>query len=114
MAFRNPRGRADLSGGFRRRPKIQTDAGAEVVIAAGGVVMALLAHAGVYGTPAGAPILNGITTLVKMGEMAVKLNRIMGGTFTSKRLMYAPPGPDQIAEIREYYGAHIYPTVKPK
>ena len=49
-----------------------------------------------------------------MGEMAVKLNRIMGGTFTSKRLQYAPPGPDQIAEIREYYGAHIYPTVKPK
>ena len=64
--------------------------------------------------PSGAPILNGITTLVKMGEMAVKLDRIMGGTFTSKRLQYAPPGPDQIAEIREYYGADIYPTVKPK
>ena len=65
-------------------------------------------------TPSGAPILNGITTLVKMGEMAVKLDRIMGGTFTSKRLQYAPPGSDQIAEIREYYGANIYPSVKPK
>ena len=63
------------------------------MIAAGGVVMALLAHAGVYTTPSGAPILNGITTLVKMGEMAVKLDRIMGGTFTSKRLQYAPPAP---------------------
>src|SRR5262249_35824059 len=81
--------------------KASTDAGAEVVIAAGGVVMALLAYAGVYTTPSGAPILNGITMLVKMGEMAVRLDRIMGGTFTSKRLQYAPPGPDQIAEIRE-------------
>jgi allantoin racemase len=112
--FENKAVQADLIGQFQNAAKANTDAGAEVVIAAGGVVMALLAHAGVYNTPSGAPILNGITTLVKMGEMAVKLNRIMGGTFTSKRLQYAPPGPDQIAEIREYYGANIYPTVKPK
>ena len=46
-----------------------------------------------------------------MGEMAVRLDKIMGGTFTSKRLQFAPPGPDQIEEIREYYGAAIYPTV---
>jgi hypothetical protein len=54
--------------------------------------------------------LNGITALVKMGEMAARLNRIMGGTFTSKRLSYAPPGSEQIDEIRKYYG-NIYPTV---
>ena len=71
-----------------------------------------VAHAGVYTTPSGAPILNGITNLVKMGEFAVKMDKIMGGTFTSKRLQYAPPSPDQIEEIREYYGAEIYPTVK--
>ena len=59
------------------------------------------------------PILNGITALVKMGEMAVKLDRIMGGRFASKRLQYAPPGPDQIDEIRKYYG-DVYPTVKGK
>ena len=63
-----------------------------MVIAAGGVPMALLAYAGVHTTPSGAPILNGITTLVKMGEAAVKLDRIMGGNFTSKRLHYKPPG----------------------
>ena len=96
---------------FQAAAKATTDAGAEVVIAAGGVPMALLAIAGVHTTPSGAPILNGITTLVKMGEMAVKLDRIMGGTFTSKRLHYRPPGADQIAEIRKHYGAHIYPTV---
>jgi allantoin racemase len=101
----------DLIEQFQAAAKANTDAGAEVVIAAGGVVMALLAHAGIYTTPSGAPILNGITTLVKMGEMAARLDKIMGGTFTSKRLQYAPPGPDQIDEIREYYGAAIYPTV---
>jgi allantoin racemase len=109
--FADPVIQKDLIDQFQAAAKANTDAGAEVVIAAGGVVMALLAHAGVYTTPSGAPILNGITTLVKMGEMAVKLDRIMGGTFTSKRLQFAPPGPDQIDEIREYYGASIYPTV---
>ncbi|MBI2293479.1 MAG: hypothetical protein HYU73_24755, partial [Betaproteobacteria bacterium] len=44
---------------------------------------------------------------------AVKLDRIMGGKFTSKRLAYAPPGRDQIDEIRKYYG-DVYPTVKGK
>ena len=83
-----------------------------MVIAAGGVVMALLAHADIHQTEDGIPILNGITNLVKLGEMAVKLNRIMGGRFTSKRCSYAPPPPDQIVEFRKHYGADIYPTVK--
>jgi len=111
-AFNDETAKNAVVGQFQAAAKVVTDAGAEVVIPAGGVAMALLAQAGVYQTPSGAPILNGITTLVKMGEMAVALSRIMGGTFTSKRLQYAPPGPEQIAEIRKYYGAHIYPTVK--
>ena len=85
--------------------------GAEVVIPAGGGVMTLLAYAGVYTASRNTPILNAITALVKMGEMAVKLDRIMGGNFTSKRLSYAPPGSDQIDEIRKYFG-DVYPTVK--
>ncbi len=89
------------------------DMGAEVVIPAGGGVMTLLAHSGIYTASRGTPILNAITALVKMGEMAVKMDRIMGGNFTSKRLTYAPPGSDQIDEIRKYYG-DIYPTVKGK
>jgi len=86
--------------------------GAEVVIAAGGVVMVLLSWAGVFTAARETPILDGTIALVKMGEAAVKLNRAMGGKFTSKRLVYAPPPADQIAELRSYYGAHIYPTVK--
>jgi allantoin racemase len=97
---------------FNRAARANAEAGAEVVIAAGGVVMALLAHADIHQTEDGMPILNGITNLVKLGEMAVKMNRIMGGRFTSKRCSYAPPPPDQIVEFRKHYGADIYPTVK--
>ena len=86
------------------------EAGAEVVIPAGGVVMALLADAGIHEANRNAPILNGITALVKTAEAVVKMNRIMGGKFTSKRLYYAPPAPDQIDEIRKFYG-NVYPSV---
>ena len=84
---------------FNRAARANSAAGAEVVIAAGGVVMALLANADIHQTEDGMPILNGITNLVKLGEMAVKLNRIMGGRFTSKRCTYAPPPPDQIDQF---------------
>jgi hypothetical protein len=73
--------------------------------------MALLADAGVHEAGRGTPILNGITALVKTAEAVVRLNRIMGGRFTSKRLHYAPPTADQIDEIRKYYG-DVYPSVK--
>ena len=96
---------------FEHAARANAQAGAEVVIAAGGVVMALLAHAEIH-EAAGMPILNGITNLVKLGEMAVKTNRLMGGRFTSKRCSYAPPPAGQIAEFRKHYGADVYPTVK--
>lgn len=99
---------------FEAAARANTAAGAEVVIAAGGVVMALLAQIGIHATADGTPILNGITNLVKLGEMAVRLDRIMGGRFTSKRLTYAPPPPEQIAELRRHYGEDIYPTVTPR
>ncbi|MCE3000627.1 MAG: aspartate/glutamate racemase family protein [Betaproteobacteria bacterium] len=95
---------------FMKAANANVDQGAEVIIAAGGVVMALLAEFGVHSAAKNTPILNGIVSLVKMGEAAVKMNRIMGGKFLSKRLYYAPPGVDQIDEIREHYG-DVYPTV---
>jgi len=97
---------------FNAAARKNTDAGAEIVIAAGGVVMALLAHADIHETEGGVPILNGITNLVKLGETAVKMRRLMGGRFTSKKCAFAPPPPDQIEMIRKNYGADIYPTVK--
>ena len=115
QGFSEPRTGKALVDRFIEECRVVVAEGAEVVIPAVGVLMVLLARERVHDTgPGGVPIVNGVRALVKMGEMAVKLDRIMGGTFTSKRLQYAPPGADQIAEIREYYGANIYPTVKPK
>lgn len=112
IAFSDDGARQRVIGEFMKAAEANVELGAEVVIPAGGVAMALLADSGIHQASRGTPILNGITALVKMGEAAVKLNRIMGGTFTSKRLQYAPPGPDQIDEIRKYYG-DVYPTVQP-
>jgi allantoin racemase len=72
--------------------------------------MALLADAGVHDAGRGTPILNGITALVKMGEMAVRMNRLMDGHLVSKRLAYAPPDAKHLEEIRRYYG-NVYRSV---
>ena len=108
--FRDPKARKEIIKQFLNAANANVEAGAEVVIPAGGVVMALLAEAGIHQADRNTPILNGITALVKQAEAVVKINRIMGGRFLSKRLYYAPPTPDQIDEIRKYYG-NIYPTV---
>jgi allantoin racemase len=108
--FTDPTARQSIIDMFMQAAAPTVDQGAEVVIPAGGVAMALLADAGVHHAGRGAPILNGITSLVKMGEMAVRMNRLMQGNFVSKRLAYAPPGAEQIEEIRKHYGS-VYPTV---
>lgn len=113
----------DMNGGFTDPVKRQALAegfldvadgpeAPEVVIAGGGVMMALLAEAGVTRTRRGATVLNGVLSLVTMAEAAVRMNRQLGGAFTSKRLTAAPPAANQIAEIRRYCG-DVYPTVVP-
>jgi allantoin racemase len=108
--FTDLKARKNIIDQFLKAANANAEAGAEVIIPAGGVVMALLAEAGIHQADRNTPILNGITALVKQAEAVVKINRIMGGKFPSKRLYYAPPSPDQIDEIRKYYG-NIYPTV---
>ncbi|WP_372623938.1 aspartate/glutamate racemase family protein [Falsiroseomonas sp.] len=85
--------------------------GAEVVIPAVGVMMVLLQDSGVHETAKQTPILCGPLALVQAGQMAVKLSRLMGGRFASRRGAYAQPPSDQIAELRRYYGP-VYPAVK--
>lgn len=108
--FTDPQARQRIIDGFLHCAGTLVDDGAEVVIPAGGVAMALLADAGVHDAGRGASILNGVTALVKMGEMAVRMNRLMDGRFVSKRLAYAPPGAEQLEEIRRYYG-NVYRSV---
>lgn len=109
--FRDGAARERILGTFLSAARATVEDGAEVVIPAGGVAMALLADAGIHDAGRGAPVLNGITALIKMGETAVRMHRLMGGRFVSKRLAYAPPGVEQIGEIRAHYG-QVYPTVK--
>ena len=108
--FTNPQARQQIIDEFLKCAGTLVEGGAEVVIPAGGVAMALLADAEVNNAGKGTPILNGITSLVKMGEMAVQMNRLMGGAFVSKRLSNAPPSLSQLEEIRRYYG-NVYRSV---
>ena len=108
--FRDAKARKEILKQFLNAANANAEAGAEVIIPAGGVLMTLLADAGVHVANRQTPILNGIHALVKTAEAVVKLNRIMGGHFLSKRLYYAPPTPEQIDEIRRYYG-DVYPSV---
>jgi len=85
--------------------------GAEVVIPAVGVAMVLLAEAGITDAGGGAPVLNGSVALLKYGETAVKLNRLMGGRFTSRRGAYAQPPASQIEELRRHYGP-VFPKIE--
>lgn len=109
--FDDPKMRERIEGDFEKAAALGAAAGSEVIIAAGGVVMALLSHWGLFKTRSGVPVLDGITNLVKMGEMAVKIKQLTG-EFTSKRRIYAPPPPEQIAELRKSYGDYIYPSVR--
>jgi allantoin racemase len=81
--------------------------GAEVIIPAGGIVMAILARSGVHAVDQ-APIVNGVIGLLKVAELAVQMKQLTGH-FTSKAMMYAPPSGELLRDIRQSYGAQVYP-----
>lgn len=109
--FTNAKARKNIVDQFLKAANANVEEGAEVVIPAGGVLMALLADAGIHKADKQTPVLNGITALVKTAEAVVKMDRIMENSWVSKRLYYAPPPPEQIVEIRKFYG-NVYPTVR--
>lgn len=102
-------GRALISQ-FLTEARSHVKDGAEVVIPAIGVLMVLLATHGVHEVMPGIPVLNGVPSLLKMGETAVRLRRTMGGVWTSRAAMYAHPPREQLEELRSYYGP-VYPGV---
>lgn len=81
--------------------------GAEVVIPAGGIVMSILAKSAVHAIDK-APIVNGVIGLLKVAELAVQIKQLTG-VFTSKAMMYAPPTGALLRDIRQAYGANLYP-----
>ena len=106
-AFRDDEAKADVVGQFSERARRCLEQGAEVLVPAGGSLMAVLADAGVHEIDS-APVLNGLIAVIKVAELAVAIRQITG-QFTSKHLIYAPPAGKLLADIREAYGAHVYP-----
>jgi len=99
--------RKNLLGQFTSAAQKLLERGAEVIIPAGGEVVVFTIEAGMYEFER-APIVNGIVELVKMGEMAVKLNQLTG-RFVSKRGGYAPPTGEFLERVRAFYGPQVYP-----
>jgi allantoin racemase len=110
-AFVTPAAGKAMVDQFLAAASANVEEGAELVIPAVGVLMVLLARNGIHEVSPGIPILNGVTALVKMGEAAVRMRKLFGGSWTSRRAMYAAPPPDQIEEMRSYYGT-VYPWVR--
>jgi len=106
-AFEDREVRDQVLTQFTEAARIGIGKGAETIIPAGGIVMTILAFAGVHQVD-GAPIVNGLIALIKMAEMAVRIRRLTG-VFTSKRMMYAPPSGSLLVDIRASYGDHVYP-----
>jgi allantoin racemase len=106
-AYREPEAKAMIVRQFTEAARRSIQAGAEVLIPAGGSLMAHLIDSGVHQID-GAPVLNGIVALIKTAELAVQMRKLTG-TFTSKALVYAPPTGKLLADVRQAYGNQIYP-----
>lgn len=110
LALRDESVKAEIVKQFMEVSRISIEKGAEVLLPAGGSLMAVLADAGVHQVDS-TPVLNGLIALVKVAELAVQMREITG-SFTSKRLTYAPPTGKLLEDIRKAYGEHIYPGAK--
>jgi Asp/Glu/hydantoin racemase len=89
LGFDDVEARRRLLARFQDAAGAAATAGAEAIIAASGTMMALLAYGGIADTLDGTPIVDGTSDLVKLAEMAVKVNRILGGRFTADRIPVA-------------------------
>ena len=109
-AFEDDAARQTVIERFRAAARRGLTKGAECVIPAGGIVMTILADAGIHEVD-NAPVVNGLIALVKMGELAASMQTLTGH-FTSKRLTYAPPTGTLLVDVRAAYGEEIYPGAR--
>ena len=79
---------------WEKECRILLDAGADVIVPAGGLPMMLFS-----GQIDGAPVPNGITLIAKSAEMAVKLRRQAGMFSPSRRSNYAKPPEKSLKEF---------------
>ena len=98
-AFESPAKKEELWDVFQREARHLLDAGADVIVPTGGIPM-MLFGADADANVDGAPIVNGVTIVVKAAEMAVKLRRL-GGAATSRAAQsgFALPSPQTLEEF---------------
>lgn len=96
-AFATPEGYRALYPKFEREVNTLLAQGADVIVPAGGLPMMLFGaeHGAAMG---GAPIVNGVTVMVKAAEMAVRL-RAMAGIGVSRRSNFAKPPQQALDEF---------------
>src|SRR5205823_967634 len=98
-AFAAPAKKAELWALFEGEARRLIDAGADIIVPTGGIPM-MLFGSDPSANLDGAPILNGVTVVIKTAEMAVKLKRL--GFPTASRHPqsgFALPSPDALQEF---------------
>jgi len=98
-AFSTEEGFKRLKPKWEHECRMLLDAGADVIVPAGGLPMMLYA-AQPGANIDGAPIVNGITLIAKTAEMVIKLRRI-SGTSVSRRSNFARPPEKALKEFLE-------------
>src|SRR5438094_4242712 len=86
----------NLQSQCERECRMLLDAGADVIVPAGGLPMMLFS-----GEMDGAPVVNGITVIAKSAEMAIKLRRLGAGR-VSRRSNFARPPEKSLKEFLEH------------
>ena len=74
-AFASPAKKLELQALFEHEARRLIDAGADVIVPTGGIPMMLFGMAADANVD-GAPIVNGVTVVIKAAEMAIKLKRL--------------------------------------
>ena len=98
-AFAAPAKKAELWALFEREARRLIDAGADIIVPTGGIPMMLFGDDPGANVD-GAPIVNGVTVVIKAAEMAVKLKRL-GFPIASRHPQsgFALPSPQALEEF---------------
>jgi allantoin racemase len=98
-AFAAPARKAELKAVFEREVRHLIEAGADIIVPTGGIPMMLFGNEPGANVD-GAPIVNGVTVVIKAAEMAVKLKRL-GFPIASRHPQsgFALPSPQALEEF---------------
>jgi allantoin racemase len=96
-AFDDPRAYEGVREQFRQRSQPLLDEGVEVITPACGLPMLLFSQEQDF-TIGGATVLNGITVVAKIAEVAVKLKRL-DGTSVSRASWFSKASPEAVQEF---------------